>query len=169
MERFFALSCASKIILQYGEGFFWAFSTRVLLRAFSVYDSHWQTYHNQKRRKLLKRNSRSIAATRMRKKRANERWEYVYKDFEEYSVSIKNSKGKTRFFEENEMLVLGMKAALKRRFDPTKVSWTSIDRDPLFTTHNFPFNLVVTDDIVTDVLWKETIHISSLSFYRLII
>ena len=68
----------------------------------------------------------------MRKKRANERWEYIYKDFEEYAVSIKNPKGKTRSFEENKMLVLGMKAAHKRRLESvnlTKISRTSIDRE----------------------------------------
>ena len=68
----------------------------------------------------------------MRKNRANERWECIYKDFEEYSVSIKKPKGKTRSFDENKMLDLGMKAALKKRLksvDPTKISWTSIDRE----------------------------------------
>ena len=85
----------------------------------------------KRRHQQSHRSSRSSGAMRMRKKRANERWEYIYKDFEEYAVSIKNPKGKTRSFEENKMLVLGMKAALKRRLesvDPTKISWTSIDR-----------------------------------------
>ena len=82
------------------------------------------------RQEQLHRISRSAAALRMRKKRANDRWESIYNDFNEYSDSIKNPKGKTRSFEENKMLLLGMKAALKRRLncgEPTKISWTSID------------------------------------------
>ena len=52
---------------------------------------------------------------------------------EDYSEGIKNSKGKTRTFEENRMILLALKAALRRRLegeeDKRKIIWSAIDRE----------------------------------------
>ena len=86
-----------------------------------------------KRRKQSE--SMRLLGQRIKKRqyRARKRWEETYKLMEDYSGGIKNSKGKTRTFEENRMILLALKAALRRRLegeeDKRKIIWSAIDRE----------------------------------------
>ena len=70
---------------------------------------------------------------RKRQEKAKKRWQETAAEFEEYTTHIKNPKGKSRTFEENKMLLLALKASLRRQMeaetDKTKVSWSAIDRE----------------------------------------
>ena len=64
--------------------------------------------------------SRKAGAIIKRKNRAQQRWNEIMECFNEYSVLLKNAKGKSRTFAENRMLLLALNVALRRNIKLTE-------------------------------------------------
>ena len=62
-------------------------------------------------------------------------WRRLLEEFDSLSTSLKNPKGESRSFEENKMLILALRAGLRRRvrelnLDPeATINWTSIENE----------------------------------------
>lgn len=78
-----------------------------------------------------RRKSQSRDAERMRKKRREDKWRDDLNTFESLTSSFYSKKGKSRTFEENKMIILAMKASLKRRLKSGNelISWHCIENE----------------------------------------
>ena len=58
------------------------------------------------------------------------RWVSLHEDLDFFAAGVKNSRGRSRTFEENKMIVLALKATLRMAleyWDKTKISWTALE------------------------------------------
>ena len=88
-----------------------------------------------KRKKHTAKASNESTADRKKVERCKTMWKDSFDAVDELAEGLKNPKGKTQTFEENKMMLLGLKAALKQRLqsadekeaDPRDINWTAIE------------------------------------------
>jgi len=76
--------------------------------------------------KVKKRRSRTKEAVRKQVDRKEKKWEDTLLKFESFADGLCNERGRSRTLEENKLLLLALKAALKRRVESKERTYPGV-------------------------------------------